>query len=139
MQATEGRLGRVFILRLDDGENIGAAVEKFAVERGIMVGQVMVGGQVSGVGLASGLITPDASGSPRLVWSMQPGESGGAEIVVQEIIGVTVQRVRGQTDVRETLYITRESPTKVMNKPAPVPAESGPGTVPVYVFNAEFN
>ncbi len=45
MQATEGSIGRVFILRLEDGDEITPCIEKFAREHGIQLGYVnFIGG-----------------------------------------------------------------------------------------------
>ncbi len=49
MKATEGRIGRVFVLRLEDGDLIPDCIEKFAAENSISVGQViLIGGIGSG-------------------------------------------------------------------------------------------
>jgi predicted DNA-binding protein with PD1-like motif len=49
MKASEGRLGRVFVIRLEDGDQIPSCVERFAEEKSISVGQVvLVGGIGSG-------------------------------------------------------------------------------------------
>ncbi len=45
MKASEGRIGRVFVLRLEDGDVIPTCIEKFAEKKGIAVGHViLVGG-----------------------------------------------------------------------------------------------
>jgi uncharacterized protein len=45
MKASEGKIGRIFIIRLEDGDIIPECIEKFAEEKGISVGHViMVGG-----------------------------------------------------------------------------------------------
>ena len=49
MKATEGKIGRVFIMRLEDGDIIPDCIEKFAREKGISTGHaVIVGGVGSG-------------------------------------------------------------------------------------------
>ena len=49
MKATEGKIGRVFIIRLEDGDVIPACLEKFAKEKKIAAGLVtMIGGIGSG-------------------------------------------------------------------------------------------
>jgi predicted DNA-binding protein with PD1-like motif len=49
MKAIEGTLGRVFIIRLENGDVIPDCIEKFAGEKGISVAQViMIGGIGSG-------------------------------------------------------------------------------------------
>jgi uncharacterized protein len=45
MKASEGKLGRVFVIRLEDGDVLPKCIEKFADEKGISVGHViLVGG-----------------------------------------------------------------------------------------------
>jgi predicted DNA-binding protein with PD1-like motif len=45
MKACEGKLGRVFVIRLEDGDVLPKCIEKFAEEKGISVGHViLVGG-----------------------------------------------------------------------------------------------
>ena len=45
MKSSEGRLGRVFVIRLEDGDVLPKCIEKFAQEKGISVGHViLVGG-----------------------------------------------------------------------------------------------
>ena len=45
MKASEGRLGRVFVIRLEDGDSIPACIEGFAEEKRISAGQViLIGG-----------------------------------------------------------------------------------------------
>jgi predicted DNA-binding protein with PD1-like motif len=45
MKAAEGRIGRVFVLRLEHGDVVPRAIEQFAEEKGISAGHViLVGG-----------------------------------------------------------------------------------------------
>ncbi len=48
MKATEGKIGRVFVLRLEDGDMVPACIESFAEEKGIKVGQVVLIGGIGG-------------------------------------------------------------------------------------------
>jgi len=92
MKASEGKIGRVFVIRLDDGDIVPGCIEKFAAEKQIAVGYaVMVGDVGSGqvvVGprksdltkpepmllpvdgahevVAAGTIAPNAAGKPVL-------------------------------------------------------------------------
>lgn len=102
MKAVEGKLGRVFILRLEDGDVVPGCIEKFAKENGIKVGHVtLLGGVNKGnvvVGprkshqmppekmtlpidtvheiVASGLIAPDREGNPVLHMHGALGRAG---------------------------------------------------------------
>jgi predicted DNA-binding protein with PD1-like motif len=48
MKASEGKLGRVFVLRLEDGDVVPEVIEKFAAEKGIKVGHVILIGGIGG-------------------------------------------------------------------------------------------
>jgi predicted DNA-binding protein with PD1-like motif len=102
MKASEGQLGRVFVIRLEDGDVIPACIENFAEENRISVGQVIMVGGIGGgqvvVGprrtdemppepmllpldgahevVGVGLIAPDAKGKPKLHIHAALGRSG---------------------------------------------------------------
>lgn len=137
MKASEGRVGRVFMLRLEDGDEGIDVIEKFAMENGVHSGQVFIMTDRD----YSGIIASDSSGNPGirmhesldgLVWS-------GAEVIIQELLGINFRRVKDPSSGRETLARVASTKTRVMANPAPAPEEKGPATVPVYLFNAEFN
>ncbi len=48
MKASEGRIGRVFMVRLEDGEVVPGCVERSAAEKGIVTGQVILIGGIGG-------------------------------------------------------------------------------------------
>jgi len=48
MKATEGKIGRVFVLRLEDGDMVPEGIERFAAEKGIKAGQVILIGGIGG-------------------------------------------------------------------------------------------
>ena len=49
MKAVEGHIGRIFIIRLEDGDMIPTCIESFAEENGVSIGQaILVGGIGSG-------------------------------------------------------------------------------------------
>ncbi len=58
MKSCEGRLGRVFIIRLEDGDEVPACIEGFAEEKGISVGQVIL---VGGIGDGEIVVGPRRS------------------------------------------------------------------------------
>ncbi len=102
MKASEGRIGRVFIVRLEDGDVIPGCIERFAAENGIVTGQVtLIGGIGSGEVVVGprrsdvrppepmllpvdgahevagvGVIAPDAEGKPGLHIHAALGRSG---------------------------------------------------------------
>ena len=48
MKASEGRIGRVFVIRLEDGDVVPTCLERFAAEKGIKVGHVILIGGIGG-------------------------------------------------------------------------------------------
>jgi uncharacterized protein len=102
LKFSEGTIGRIFIVRLDDGDRLPTCIEKFAAEKGLTHAQViMVGGAdkgqvVSGPRytdvmppepmlvpldgahevLGVGLLAPDAEGNPELHMHAALGRSG---------------------------------------------------------------
>lgn len=104
MRASEGKIGRVFVLRLDDGDIVPGCIEKFAMEKGIKCGHVILIGGIGGgevvVGprksdemppnpmllpvdgahevAGVGIIAPDKEGKPVLHIHASLGRSGRA-------------------------------------------------------------
>jgi predicted DNA-binding protein with PD1-like motif len=102
MQSTEGKIGRVFILRLEDGEVVPGCIEAFAKEKNIkMAGVTLIGGIGEGQIVAGprdsaamppdpmllpldgahevvgiGLIVPDSKGVPKLHIHAALGRAG---------------------------------------------------------------
>ena len=48
MKACEGKIGRVFVIRLEDGDVVPTCIERFAEEKGISVGHVILVGGIGG-------------------------------------------------------------------------------------------
>lgn len=102
MKASEGHIGRVFLLRLEDGEVVPDCIERFAQEKKIAVGQVILIGDIGSgnivVGprqsrqmppepmllpidgahevVGAGIIAPDKDGQPVLHIHASLGRSG---------------------------------------------------------------
>ena len=102
MKACEGQMGRVFIIRLEDGDVVPGCIERFAEENGVSVGQVILVGGIGGgeivVGprsseemppqpmllpidgahevLGLGILAPDEDGKPVLHIHAALGRSG---------------------------------------------------------------
>lgn len=102
MKASEGKIGRVFVVRLEDGDVVPTCIERFAEEKSIKVGHVILVGGIGGgevvvgprkseerppdpmllpvdgahevVGL--GIIAPDKEGKPVLHIHAALGRSG---------------------------------------------------------------
>ncbi|MDR1613815.1 MAG: hypothetical protein LBT97_13690 [Planctomycetota bacterium] len=136
MIVKEGRLGRVFVIALGADDRLPWAVENFALEHGIGVAQVVLTADRA----YSGIIAPDGDGRPVLTLAGESLPEGDAcEAVVQEVLGLRLRRKAGSRDGAPRLTPDGGAVTRVMEKAAPVPLEKGPATVPIYLFNAEFN
>ncbi len=78
---SEGKIGRVFIIRLEDGDKLPTCIEKFAQEHNITVGQaVLIGGIGSG----------DMVVGPRKNTMMPPDPMTLPIDGVHEVVGVGV-------------------------------------------------
>lgn len=58
MKACEGQMGRVFVIRLEDGDAIPSCIERFAEENGVSVGHVIL---VGGIGDGEVVVGPRRS------------------------------------------------------------------------------
>jgi len=58
MKACEGQVGRVFVIRLEEGDVVPESIERFAEEKGISVGQVIL---VGGIGDGEVVVGPQSS------------------------------------------------------------------------------
>jgi len=48
VKATQGQIGRVFVIRLEDGDELPGCIEQFALDNGVSVGQVILVGGIGG-------------------------------------------------------------------------------------------
>ncbi len=55
MKATEGKIGRIFVIRLEDGDIVPACIERFASEKGISVGHAIL---IGGIGQGDVVVGP---------------------------------------------------------------------------------
>ncbi len=55
MKASEGRIGRVFVIRLEDGDVVPDCIEQFAAEQGVAVGQAIL---IGGIGKGEVVVGP---------------------------------------------------------------------------------
>ena len=56
MKASEGRLGRVFVIRFEDGDRLPESIERFAEEKGVTTGHVIL---VGGIGSGKVVVGPE--------------------------------------------------------------------------------
>ncbi len=99
MKSCEGKIGRVFIIRLEHGDIVPDCIEEFAVEKGVSVGHaVLIGGIGSGevvVGpRSSDEIPPDpmllpVDGAHEVLGTgvLAPGENGKPVLHIHAALG----------------------------------------------------
>jgi len=107
MKACEGRMGRVFMLRLDDGDVVPACIERFAEENNIRTGQVVLVGGVGGGEVVAGprdsvtmppepmLIPVDGAHEVVGVGVIAPGQDGKPVLHIHGALGRAGHAVAG--------------------------------------------
>ena len=107
MKFTEGTIGRVFIVRLDDDDRLPTCIEKFALEKGLIHAQViMVGGADKGQVVSgprySDVMPPDpmlipVDGAHEVVGVglLAPGREGSPELHMHAALGRSGQTLTG--------------------------------------------
>jgi len=107
MKACEGRVGRVFVIRLEDGDVVPGSIERFAEEKGVAVGHVIL---VGGIGDGEIVVGPRRSGErppqPMLLpidgahevvgnGVLAPGEDGKPVLHIHAALGRSGQTMSG--------------------------------------------
>ncbi len=99
MKSCEGRVGRVFVIRLEDGDVLPHCLEHFAQENGVLVGQVIL---VGGIGRGEVVVGPrqsdvrppepmilpiDGAHEVAGVGVLAPGEDGKPHLHIHAALG----------------------------------------------------
>jgi predicted DNA-binding protein with PD1-like motif len=107
MKASEGKVGRVFVIRLEDGEIVPECIERFAEENGVTLGQViLIGGINEGEVVVGPKRTEDKQPEPMLlpvdgahevagVGVIAPGEDGKPVLHIHAALGRSGQTLTG--------------------------------------------
>jgi predicted DNA-binding protein with PD1-like motif len=107
MKASEGRIGRVFVIRLEDGDVVPDCIERFAEEKGISVGHaILVGGIGSGEVVVGPRDSEERPPQPMLlpvdgvhevvgVGIIAPGEDGKPVLHIHAALGRSGQTMTG--------------------------------------------
>lgn len=107
MKASEGRLGRVFVIRLEDGDRMPEALEQYAEEQGVSVGMaIMVGGVGGGQVVVGPRVSDEMPPDPMLlpidgahevagVGVLAPGEDGKPVLHMHAALGRSGKTVTG--------------------------------------------
>lgn len=94
MKATEGKIGRVFVVRLEDGDVLPGCIEKFASDKSVKCGHVILVG-----GIGSGEIVV----GPRQSDEMPPDPVYMSVKGAHEVVGVGV--IAPDKDGKPVLHI----------------------------------
>jgi predicted DNA-binding protein with PD1-like motif len=107
MKACQGQIGRVFIIRLEDGDVVPGCIERFAGENGVSVGQVILVGGVGGGEVVVGprsseemppqpmLLPVDGAHEVLGVGVLAPDEGGKPVLHIHAALGRSGQTVSG--------------------------------------------
>lgn len=107
MKASEGHVGRVFVIRLEDGDVVPECIERFAEKKGISVGHVILLGGVGGGEVVVGprrseerppepmLLPVDGAHEIMGVGVIAPGEDGKPVLHIHAALGRSGQTMSG--------------------------------------------
>lgn len=107
MKVTQGRIGRIFIIRLEDGDLVPDSLEQFAAEKGVQHGQVvLVGGIGSGEVVVGPRVSDEMPPDPVLlpvdgahevvgIGVLAPDESGKPILHIHGALGRSGQTMTG--------------------------------------------
>jgi len=99
VKATEGKIGRIFVIRLEDGDKVPVCIESFAEKNNVSAGQVILlggigGGQVVAGPRYSDQMPPDAmllpvDGAHEVIGAglLVPGEDGKSHLHIHAALG----------------------------------------------------
>lgn len=107
MKASEGHIGRVFVIRLEDGDVIPESIERFAAENHVSVGHVVLVGGVGGGQVVVGprhskerppdpmMLPVDSAHEVVGVGVLAPGEDGKPVLHIHAALGRAGQTMTG--------------------------------------------
>lgn len=85
MKSSQGRIGRVFMLRLEDGDIVPDCIEQFAKEQGVASGHVVL---IGGIGGGQVVVGPRESDAPKPDPMLLPVD-GAHEVVGVGVLAAT--------------------------------------------------
>ena len=120
MKASEGHIGRVFVIRLDDGDVVPECIERFARENGVSVGHVVLVGGIGGGQIVVGprhsnerppdpmLLPVDSAHEVVGVGVLAPGEDGKPILHIHAALGRSGQTMSGCLRSGVTIWLVGE-------------------------------
>jgi predicted DNA-binding protein with PD1-like motif len=107
MKASEGHIGRVFVIRLEDGDRVPECIERFAIEQRVSLGHVVFIGGIGGGQVVVGprrsdkkppdpmLLPVDGAHVVVGVGVLAPGEDGKPVLHIHGALGRSGQTMCG--------------------------------------------
>ena len=96
MKAIEGRIGRIFMLRLEHDDSLPGCIEEFAAEKGIRLAQVVFHGGIYKGNLVSGPEDTDASKPVPIVLPIRDAhESSAVGVIAPDENGKPILHMHG--------------------------------------------
>ncbi len=121
MKASEGQIGRVFVIRLEDGDVVPGCIERFAEEQGISVGHVILLGGIGGGEVVVGprhseerppqpmFLPVDGAHEVVGVGVLAPGEDGKPVLHIHAALGRSGQTIAGCLRPGVTTWLVGEA------------------------------
>jgi predicted DNA-binding protein with PD1-like motif len=121
MKSSEGRLGRVFVIRFEDGDILPECIERFAADKGVTTGLVIL---VGGIGSGKVVVGPEnsedrppkpmvlpVSGVSEVagVGVLAPGEDGKPALHIHAALGRAGQTLTGCLRQGVTTWVLAEA------------------------------
>ena len=107
MKACQGKMGRVFVIRLEDGDVVPGCIERFAEENGVSVGHAVLVGGIGGGEVVVGprcsqemppqpmLLPVDGAHEVMGVGVLAPDEDGKPVLHIHAALGRSGQTMSG--------------------------------------------
>jgi predicted DNA-binding protein with PD1-like motif len=121
MKASEGKIGRVFVIRLEDGDVVPDCIQRFAEEKGITVGHVIMVGGIGGGNIVVGprnaeerpaqpmLLPIDGPHEIVAVGVLAPDEKGKPVLHIHGALGRSGQTMTGCLRPGVTTWVVAEA------------------------------
>ena len=121
MKASEGKTGRVFVIRLEDGDVVPACIERFAEEKGIAIGYIVLIGGIGGGEVVVGprdssvmppdpiLLPVDGAHDVAGVGLLAPGPDGKPVLHIHAAMGRSGQTLTGCLRPGVTTWLVGEA------------------------------
>ena len=121
MKACQGQIGRVFVMRLEDGDVVPECIERFAAEQGISVGHVILIGGIGGGEVVVGprrsdemppepmLLPVDGAHEVAGVGVIAPGEDGRPVLHIHAALGRSGKTTTGCLRPGVTTWVVGEA------------------------------